>query len=128
MPGKRRQIISKDIACKGAGRARKPARKTPGLPNVCYAIRPEGSGQDKTYATEVFSGKDGKSLGFVGPECSLVPSRDQAVKSNYLNRWNAENHLRDCMLLESWNRDRVKRFRGQLKAAQARPKRSTGKR
>lgn len=111
--------MSKDVACKGAGSARKPARKIPGLPNVCYAIRPEGSGQDKTHATEVFSGKTGKSLGFIGPNCSLVPSRDQALKSDHLNRWNAENRLRECLLIESWNRKEVKRFRGQLKAAQA---------
>jgi len=108
-----------DLECKGSGRARK-ARKLPkGAPNVCFRIRSdEKDAWGKRHVAELFSGKTGRSLGFIGPGCTIVPTTAQAASSDYLNRMNTENLLKEC-LGKGWSgNDYVKPFKKALKKAE----------
>jgi hypothetical protein len=108
-----------DLECKGSGRARK-ARKLPkGAPNVCFRVRSdEKDAWGKRHVAELFSGKTGESLGFIGPSCTIVPTPAQAESSDHLNRMNTEDLLVNC-IGKGWRRkDYVKPFKKALKEAQ----------
>ncbi len=118
-------IPNRDLECSGTGKARKPHKKHKSLLNVCFKVRKipparPGWGPQKDTVSEVFSGKTGKSLGFIGPDCTLVSSADQAVRSDYMNRYNTEGRLLNCMESNPWNRESAKRFRGAIKEGEKR--------
>lgn len=113
-----KRIPSNHLECLGAGADRK-ARKLPkGVPNVCYKIR---SGQSdpwgKRHVAEIFSGKTGQSLGFIGPVCSIVPTPAQAESSNYLNKMNTEELLVGCLGVGWRGIDHAKGFKKEVKEA-----------
>src|SRR3990170_4092804 len=108
-------VPATDLECKGSGRGRK-ARKLPkGAPNVCFKVRSEEGNYGKQHVAELFSGKTGQSLGFIGPNCSIVPTTAQAEFSDYLNRMNTEGLLVNCIGKGWRGRDYVKPFRKALK-------------
>lgn len=94
---KRRFIPARDLECTGTGRARKVRRRYSDLPNFCFKIRSEGEAGAKTHFSEVFSGKTGKSVGFIGPNCTVVSTSEQAVRADYLNKMNVEDRLVNCV-------------------------------
>lgn len=120
MARKRRFIQPRDLECTGVGRARKVRHRYPKLPNVCFKIRSEGKSTQKTHFAEVFSGKTGKSLGFIGPNCTVVSTSEQAVREDYLNKMNVEDKLRNCLGV-GWSRtarEYTKPFKKALKDAE----------
>jgi hypothetical protein len=112
-------IGSSDLECKGSGSARK-ARKLPkGVPNVCYRVRDgEPDAWGKRHVAELFSGKTGQSLGFIGPSCTIVPTSAQAESSNKINRGNTERLLANCIGRGWWGKEHAKPFGKALKEAQ----------
>jgi hypothetical protein len=84
-------ILPRDMACKG-----RPPKSPAGF-SSCHRVRSEGQGTGKTYYTELFSTKTGKSVGFVGPDCRITLDPKLAERSNYLNRHNAEWAFRNCL-------------------------------
>lgn len=117
----KRYIPSSDLECKGSGRTRKARRLPKGVPNVCYRVRSKESDHGKRNFAEVFSGKTGQSLGFIGAGCTIVPSTDQAISSDRLNRFNTEDLLRNCVGVGWTGKDLVKPFKKALKEAEKRP-------
>jgi hypothetical protein len=94
----KKYIQRSDFECRGSGRTRKARRLPKGVPNVCYVIRPGvKDAWGKRHVAELFSGKTGDSLGFIGPACSIVPTPAQAESSDHLNRMTTESLLRDCV-------------------------------
>jgi hypothetical protein len=114
----KRYIKSTDLECKGSGRSRKARRLPKGAPNVCYRVRSKDSGDGKRHFSEVFSGKTGQSLGFIGSGCTIVPSTDLAVSSDHLNRMNTEDLLRNCVGVGWTGKDHVKPFKKAIKEAE----------
>jgi hypothetical protein len=107
-----------DLECKGSGSARK-ARKLPkGAPNVCFRVRSNPSDDRHQHVAELFSGKTGQSLGFIGPSCTIVPTPAQAESSDYLNRLNTEYLLVNCIGRGWAGMEHVKPFKKALKEAQ----------
>jgi hypothetical protein len=108
-------VSGTDLECKGAGRTRK-ARKLPkGAPNVCFRVRSEESSRGKRHVAELFSGKTGRSLGFIGPHCTIVPTTDQAESSDNLNRMKTEWLLKNCLGVGWMGWDHVKPFKKSIK-------------
>lgn len=96
-----------DFECKG----RTPKAKNPY--GACVRVRSEGTGYSKTHYAEIFSTKTGRSIGFVGPNCTIVKTPAHAERSDSLNKHNSQHALWWCLVLRAEDKE----FRKRLKAA-----------
>lgn len=115
---KSKSVPAPDFECVGSGRKRH-ARKLPkGSPNVCYRIRDaEPDPWGKRHAAEIFSGKTGESLGFIGPACTVVLDTAKAKTFDQLNNFQTKDLLRQCLGMGYQDKERVKAFKGEVKKA-----------
>lgn len=92
-PGERlkRAYGPRDYICQG----RPPKSKAPSI--VCGRVRGYGKGRKGIiYYTELFSTTTGKSLGFIGPDCTLVDSPAKAITFDARNKHKTVEGISQC--------------------------------